>query len=191
MVAFHCDRYGKVSYVIIFTTVDSNCIVFRSHFIICCQHFSVELVSAQTRKQHLMSICKVIWNWDDTAYDLGNGFLLNLNQDLNVLHHRIPKYTASHVKLQLRTKWYWPCLDHSQIKWFFFFLLDCRSHFFGFKCFARYVAVWSILTISILMSGWTVSKAIKMRGDEGLEQVLFRSRCHKGRLLYYFPTTER
>ncbi|KAK9947748.1 hypothetical protein M0R45_003357 [Rubus argutus] len=35
-----------------------------------------------------------------------------------------------------------------------------------------------------------VSKAIKMREDEGLEQVLFRSRCHKGRLLYYFPTTE-
>ncbi|KAM2193686.1 hypothetical protein ACFX1R_027946 [Malus domestica] len=36
-----------------------------------------------------------------------------------------------------------------------------------------------------------VSKAIKMREDEGLEQILFRSRCHKGRLLYYFPTKER
>ncbi|KAM1061894.1 hypothetical protein ACFX14_026206 [Malus domestica] len=35
-----------------------------------------------------------------------------------------------------------------------------------------------------------VSKAIKMREDEGLEQILFRSRCHKGRLLYYFPTKE-
>ncbi|CAL2274969.1 unnamed protein product [Prunus armeniaca] len=35
-----------------------------------------------------------------------------------------------------------------------------------------------------------VSKAIKMSEDEGLEQILFRSRCHKGRLLYYFSTKE-
>ncbi|KAH7686590.1 Isopenicillin N synthase-like protein [Dioscorea alata] len=32
-----------------------------------------------------------------------------------------------------------------------------------------------------------VSKSIRMHDDEGLEQTLQRSRCHKGRLLYYFP----
>ncbi|MBA0810309.1 hypothetical protein Gohar_002313 [Gossypium harknessii] len=32
-----------------------------------------------------------------------------------------------------------------------------------------------------------VSRGMKMRKDEGLEQILLRSRCHKGRLLYYFP----
>ncbi|KAJ4708384.1 2-oxoglutarate (2OG) and Fe(II)-dependent oxygenase superfamily protein [Melia azedarach] len=33
-----------------------------------------------------------------------------------------------------------------------------------------------------------VSKGMKMRENEGLEQILLHSRCHKGRLLYYFPT---
>ncbi|PPD93511.1 hypothetical protein GOBAR_DD09540 [Gossypium barbadense] len=32
-----------------------------------------------------------------------------------------------------------------------------------------------------------VSRGMKMRKDEGLEQILLRSRCHKGRLLCYFP----
>ncbi|KAK9149500.1 hypothetical protein Scep_008257 [Stephania cephalantha] len=32
-----------------------------------------------------------------------------------------------------------------------------------------------------------VSKRMKIFEDEGLEQILSRSRCHKGRLLYYFP----
>ncbi|XP_065850085.1 uncharacterized protein [Euphorbia lathyris] len=32
-----------------------------------------------------------------------------------------------------------------------------------------------------------VSKGVKLNQDEGLEQVILRSRCHKGRLLYYFP----
>ncbi|XVF88486.1 hypothetical protein PTKIN_Ptkin19aG0055200 [Pterospermum kingtungense] len=32
-----------------------------------------------------------------------------------------------------------------------------------------------------------VSKGMGMHKDEGLEQILLRSRCHKGRLLYYFP----
>lgn len=32
-----------------------------------------------------------------------------------------------------------------------------------------------------------VSKEIAVHEDEGLEQILKRSRCHKGRLLYYFP----
>lgn len=32
-----------------------------------------------------------------------------------------------------------------------------------------------------------VSKGMKMAEDQGLEQILGRSRCHKGRLLYYFP----
>ncbi|XP_044472355.1 uncharacterized protein LOC123200989 [Mangifera indica] len=35
-----------------------------------------------------------------------------------------------------------------------------------------------------------VSKGMKMNVDEGLEQILLRSRCHKGRLLYYFPTQQ-
>ncbi|KAL9224485.1 hypothetical protein vseg_000513 [Gypsophila vaccaria] len=35
-----------------------------------------------------------------------------------------------------------------------------------------------------------VSKALNMRSDEGLEHIIRRSRCHKGRLLYYFPTKE-
>ncbi|KAK6941558.1 Non-hem dioxygenase N-terminal domain [Dillenia turbinata] len=32
-----------------------------------------------------------------------------------------------------------------------------------------------------------VSKGMEMQKDDGLEQILFHSRCHKGRLLYYFP----
>ncbi|CAK9176722.1 unnamed protein product [Ilex paraguariensis] len=36
-----------------------------------------------------------------------------------------------------------------------------------------------------------VSKGMKMREDEGLQQILLRSRCHKGRLLYYFPAQQR
>lgn len=32
-----------------------------------------------------------------------------------------------------------------------------------------------------------VSRLMKIKEDEGLEQILLRSRCHKGRLLYYFP----
>ncbi|MBA0867748.1 hypothetical protein Goshw_003589 [Gossypium schwendimanii] len=32
-----------------------------------------------------------------------------------------------------------------------------------------------------------VSRGMKMQKDEGLEEILLRSRCHKGRLLYYFP----
>eukprot|EP00262_Sarcandra_glabra_P008339 TRINITY_DN21786_c0_g1_i1.p1 TRINITY_DN21786_c0_g1~~TRINITY_DN21786_c0_g1_i1.p1 ORF type:complete len:397 (-),score=53.37 TRINITY_DN21786_c0_g1_i1:449-1516(-) len=32
-----------------------------------------------------------------------------------------------------------------------------------------------------------VSKGIALSEDEGLMQILLRSRCHKGRLLYYFP----
>ncbi|KAJ0031017.1 hypothetical protein Pint_13122 [Pistacia integerrima] len=36
----------------------------------------------------------------------------------------------------------------------------------------------------------SLSKGMKMHVDEGLEQILLRSRCHKGRLLYYFPAQE-
>ncbi|KAK6273392.1 hypothetical protein POUND7_010475 [Theobroma cacao] len=32
-----------------------------------------------------------------------------------------------------------------------------------------------------------VCRAMKMQKDEGLKEVLLHSRCHKGRLLYYFP----
>uniref|UniRef100_A0A5B6YMT8 Fe2OG dioxygenase domain-containing protein n=2 Tax=Davidia involucrata TaxID=16924 RepID=A0A5B6YMT8_DAVIN len=35
-----------------------------------------------------------------------------------------------------------------------------------------------------------VCKGKKMHEDEGLEQILLRSRCHKGRLLYYFPAQQ-
>ncbi|GLT28986.1 hypothetical protein SLA2020_038820 [Shorea laevis] len=35
-----------------------------------------------------------------------------------------------------------------------------------------------------------VSRAMNMHKHEGLEQILFRSRCHKGRLLYYFPAQQ-
>ncbi|GMH20527.1 hypothetical protein Nepgr_022368 [Nepenthes gracilis] len=35
-----------------------------------------------------------------------------------------------------------------------------------------------------------VSKGMQMPAREGLEQILLRSRCHKGRLLYYFPTQQ-
>ncbi|CAL5211951.1 unnamed protein product [Lathyrus oleraceus] len=35
-----------------------------------------------------------------------------------------------------------------------------------------------------------VSKGIKVHKDEGLESILKRSRCHKGRLLYYFPAQQ-
>ncbi|XP_027355077.1 uncharacterized protein LOC113864986 isoform X2 [Abrus precatorius] len=35
-----------------------------------------------------------------------------------------------------------------------------------------------------------VSKGMKMRKDEGLESILCHSRCHKGRLLYYFPAQQ-
>ncbi|XP_021764470.1 uncharacterized protein LOC110729081 isoform X1 [Chenopodium quinoa] len=35
-----------------------------------------------------------------------------------------------------------------------------------------------------------VSEGMKVGKDEGLEQIIHRSRCHKGRLLYYFPTQE-
>ncbi|KAL2329329.1 hypothetical protein Fmac_022756 [Flemingia macrophylla] len=35
-----------------------------------------------------------------------------------------------------------------------------------------------------------VSKGMKIHKDEGLESILCRSRCHKGRLLYYFPSQQ-
>ncbi|OMO80798.1 hypothetical protein CCACVL1_12745 [Corchorus capsularis] len=35
-----------------------------------------------------------------------------------------------------------------------------------------------------------VSKGVKMHEHEGLEHILLRSRCHKGRLLYYFPANQ-
>ncbi|KMT03010.1 hypothetical protein BVRB_8g195740 isoform A [Beta vulgaris subsp. vulgaris] len=35
-----------------------------------------------------------------------------------------------------------------------------------------------------------VSEGMKVRSDVGLEHIIHRSRCHKGRLLYYFPTQE-
>ncbi|XP_014518994.1 uncharacterized protein LOC106776153 isoform X2 [Vigna radiata var. radiata] len=35
-----------------------------------------------------------------------------------------------------------------------------------------------------------VSRGMKTRKDEGLESILRRSRCHKGRLLYYFPSQQ-
>ncbi|KAJ4954208.1 hypothetical protein NE237_031040 [Protea cynaroides] len=35
-----------------------------------------------------------------------------------------------------------------------------------------------------------VSRKMKMCDSEGLEQILLRSRCHKGRLLYYFPAEQ-
>ncbi|KAF8036497.1 hypothetical protein BT93_C2273, partial [Corymbia citriodora subsp. variegata] len=35
-----------------------------------------------------------------------------------------------------------------------------------------------------------VAKGMKKQSDEGLEQILSRSRCHKGRLLYYFPAKD-
>ncbi|KAF5482073.1 hypothetical protein F2P56_002668 [Juglans regia] len=34
------------------------------------------------------------------------------------------------------------------------------------------------------------SKGMNMHEDQGLEQTLLRSRCHKGRLLYYFPAQQ-
>ncbi|KAH9608578.1 hypothetical protein KSS87_008359 [Heliosperma pusillum] len=36
-----------------------------------------------------------------------------------------------------------------------------------------------------------VSGGINMGVDEGLEYIIHQSRCHKGRLLYYFPTKQR
>ncbi|XP_015572521.1 uncharacterized protein LOC8278593 isoform X2 [Ricinus communis] len=36
-----------------------------------------------------------------------------------------------------------------------------------------------------------VSKGMKTNKNESLEQILLRSRCHKGRLLYYFPAQKR
>ncbi|KAL9440545.1 hypothetical protein AB3S75_019253 [Citrus x aurantiifolia] len=36
-----------------------------------------------------------------------------------------------------------------------------------------------------------VCKGMKMKGNEGLEQILLRSQCHKGHLLYYFPAQQR
>ncbi|KAJ4823644.1 hypothetical protein Tsubulata_017939 [Turnera subulata] len=36
-----------------------------------------------------------------------------------------------------------------------------------------------------------VSKGLNLSENEGLEQILGRSRCHKGRLLYYFPAEQR
>ncbi|CAL5360621.1 unnamed protein product [Camellia sinensis] len=36
-----------------------------------------------------------------------------------------------------------------------------------------------------------VSRGMKMHEDEGLEQILLRSRCHKDRLLCYFPSLQR
>ncbi|KAK9715299.1 hypothetical protein RND81_06G155700 [Saponaria officinalis] len=35
-----------------------------------------------------------------------------------------------------------------------------------------------------------VSGSMNMRANEGLEDIIRRSRCHKGRLLYYFPTAQ-
>ncbi|KAM7509467.1 hypothetical protein LguiA_019920 [Lonicera macranthoides] len=35
-----------------------------------------------------------------------------------------------------------------------------------------------------------VSKEMELSEDEGLKQILIRSRCHKGRLLYYFPAQQ-
>ncbi|GFY96310.1 2-oxoglutarate (2OG) and Fe(II)-dependent oxygenase superfamily protein [Actinidia rufa] len=35
-----------------------------------------------------------------------------------------------------------------------------------------------------------VSRVTKMHENEGLEPILLRSRCHKGRLLYYFPSLQ-
>ncbi|MED6119309.1 hypothetical protein PIB30_010549 [Stylosanthes scabra] len=35
-----------------------------------------------------------------------------------------------------------------------------------------------------------VSKGMKIHKDEGLKPILHRSRCHKGRLLYYFPSQQ-
>lgn len=35
-----------------------------------------------------------------------------------------------------------------------------------------------------------VSEGLNVGADEGLEHIICRSRCHKGRLLYYFPTEE-
>ncbi|XP_050211941.1 uncharacterized protein LOC126662090 isoform X2 [Mercurialis annua] len=35
-----------------------------------------------------------------------------------------------------------------------------------------------------------VSKGMNTKKNEGLEQILLRSRCHKGRLLYYFPAKQ-
>ncbi|XP_052183170.1 uncharacterized protein LOC127795490 isoform X12 [Diospyros lotus] len=35
-----------------------------------------------------------------------------------------------------------------------------------------------------------VSQGMKIHDDEGLERILFRSRCHKGRLLYYYPAQQ-
>ncbi|XP_057985969.1 uncharacterized protein LOC110654430 isoform X7 [Hevea brasiliensis] len=36
-----------------------------------------------------------------------------------------------------------------------------------------------------------VCKGMKTNENEGLEQILLRFRCHKGRLLYYFPVQQR
>ncbi|KAF7836069.1 hypothetical protein G2W53_010928 [Senna tora] len=40
------------------------------------------------------------------------------------------------------------------------------------------------------MNCLSFSKGIKMPKDEGLESILRRARCHKGRLLYYFPAKQ-
>lgn len=36
-----------------------------------------------------------------------------------------------------------------------------------------------------------VSSRIRTNENDGLEQILHQSRCHKGRLLYYFPAQKR
>lgn len=61
----------------------------------------------------------------------------------------------------------------------------------GFFIFVAAFHFWPLVTHSILMSFRAVSKEVKLKENEGLEQILLRSRCHKGRLLYYFPAKQR
>lgn len=57
------------------------------------------------------------------------------------------------------------------------------------------IPVFSLIHINSVLINYhiqnlLVSKGIKVHKDEGLESILKRSRCHKGRLLYYFPAQQ-
>ncbi|KAG5564641.1 hypothetical protein RHGRI_000735 [Rhododendron griersonianum] len=57
-------------------------------------------------------------------------------------------------------------------------------------CFSLLASVYSWIPSNAVIWCWAVSRGMKMHEDEGLEQILNRSRCHKGRLLYYFPSIQ-
>lgn len=60
-------------------------------------------------------------------------------------------------------------------------------------CFTD-LPVYSFLPSWMIIGSWSFavsSKGMKMFENEGLEHILSRSRCHKGRLLYYFPAENK